>query len=269
MSLPSIPQVPPRSAALRGARAMLLLGAIAGCAAPAPPASERAERYPTLRPGDARLAARRPAGAECFAVTSIKEGDSGGRPLGSIALEWGTRGNEQARPTWLRSAFGQQTEDTVVYDGRSLAPEREMLRVGDQRITLRYRGRTVERTVQRGDSVSPMHAVTFDRPVFAFNQRELLLRVVRLQPGDTVILPLYSEIDAALELDTIALLPSHPSRASSPTVRIRFADPAIVAILTVDTIRGQVLEEEIRNRLRPGRLMRTLNASVAPPCQAR
>ena len=242
--------------------AAILLALAAACAAPAGP--RPMERFPSLRPGDPRISAARPSGAECFNYMAFAPGDTTGRVLGPLTVEWGEHGTPRHGPAWVRSAYAAQTEDTMVYDAGSLAPSREQLRVGRQRVTLRYRGATVERTVEHGDTVEPLRTATFDRPVFGFNQRELLLRVVRLQPGDTVILPLYSEIDAALELDTIAL--ATPPLAPSPDGRIaiRFADPAIVAIVTVDTMAHRILGEEIRNRRRPALIRRTLIA----PAQA-
>lgn len=186
--------------------------------------------------------------------------------MGPLAVEWAAAA-AAGKATWLRSAYAQQTEDTMVYDAGSLAPRREALRVGDQKIMLRYRGATVERVVQRGASIGPRKTVTFGHQLFGFNQREELLRVTRLQPGDTVILPLYSEIDADLELDTLSLVPAIPAALPAHEIQLRFADPAIVAIVTVDTLQGTLLTEEIRNRRRPGHLTRTL-LPATPRCAA-
>lgn len=241
--------------------AALLCTLVAACTSPGTPTPTRAERYPTLRPGDPRIAVGRPAGRECFEYAAIGADDTTRRVLGPLAVVWGQESAGRGRGAWVRSAYARQTEDTMVYDARSLAPSRERLRVGDQVITLRYRGATVERSVQRGDSLGPVHSVTFDRPVFGFNQREELLRVTRLQPGDTLILPLYSEIDAALELDTISLVAADPSTGPTGAIHLRFADPAIVATVTVDTLTSRILDELIQNRRRPGHLTRTLLAS--------
>lgn len=236
----------------------VLLAAALSCTPAGPSQPAPGERFLSIRPGDARIAAARPTGAECFEYRRFAPDDTTGQVMGMFAAEWGGRG----KATWLRTAYATQTEDTMVYDQASLAPSRERLRVGGALIDLRYRGATVERRVQRGDSVQPWHTVTYDRPVFGFNQRELLLRVVRLQPADTLILPLYSEIDAALELDSISLIT--PSAGLAPSqIQVRFADPAIVATVTIDTLTRRILTDETRNRRRPGRIVRTLRPSAA------
>ena len=242
----------------RGVRVLVALVLVAGCAVarPIPGPAPAGTHGRLLYPGDPRIAHRRPTGAACYLFTSSGPGDSAARAFGTLAVEWGLPGQERDDLAWLRSAFGGQTEDTLVYDGGSLAPRRERLRVADQQITLRYHGATVERMVQRGDSVEPFHATTFAHPMFGFNQRDLLLGVVRLQPGDTIILPLYSEIDGALELDTISLVQPEAAGDPRPEVTIRFADPAIVAVVTVDTLTGGVVRESIQNRKRPGRSLR-------------
>jgi hypothetical protein len=243
----------------------LLLLIVAGCARSAPlpdaPTPQVAERYSTLRPGDPRIVARRPSGTECFDLEAVSADDTTRRRLGTLVHEWGVGGRGPDGLVIDRSAYAQQTEDSMVYDLATLAPVREDLRVGDLRIRLRYRGATVERMVQRGDSVAPFHSITFDRPVFGFNQRELLLRVVRLQPGDTIILPLYSEIDAVLELDTLSLASNPSSGSPAGTIQLRFADPAIVSITTVDILTGRIVDEQIRSRRRPGRLSRKLSST--------
>ena len=113
-----------RSPIPRLARATVLLTLAAGCVAPAAPSPRPGVRFPTLRPGDERIAARRPAGTECFEYVAFGADDTSRRVLGPLAVEWGKGETDAGRKAWVRSAYARHTEDTLDYDATSLAPSR-------------------------------------------------------------------------------------------------------------------------------------------------
>lgn len=146
--------------------------------------------------------------------------------------------------------------DSLMVTPESFAPTWEHLTVGPRNIMLEYRGRVVRRTVQVADSAPVTTEVEFPEPVFAFNQVDMIIRSLPKQVGYTVVLPLYSEIDAAVEHDTLTV-ESGPQAADSPGLwRFRFADPVIVAYYMVDPRTHAVVSYESRSRSSGFRLWR-------------
>lgn len=71
---------------------------------------------------------------------------------------------------------------------------------------------------------------TYPRPVFGFNEVDILVRTIPLVPGYRAVVPLYSEGSDELEMDTIRV--ARP-RADGPW-DVRFSDPVIVSHYGVD-----------------------------------
>jgi hypothetical protein len=88
-------------------------------------------------------------------------------------------------------------------------------------------------SVQVGDSAPRSYDTTFAEPWFAFNEVEVLVRSVPLQAGASFVVPLFSEIDQAIEHDTITVLGSGDGADGPKVWQIRFADPAIVTIYSL------------------------------------
>ncbi|MEO8479960.1 MAG: hypothetical protein ABI542_10055 [Gemmatimonadota bacterium] len=146
--------------------------------------------------------------------------------------------------------------DSLAFARETFAPTWERLDLGTRKILLEYRGRVVRRTVQAGDSAAVASETEFPEPVLAFNQVEMIVRSVPLQVGYTVVLPLYSEIEGAVESDTITV-ESGPRKVDSRILwRVRFADPVIVAYYTVDGISHSVVSYESTSRATGARMWR-------------
>jgi hypothetical protein len=159
------------------------------------------------------------------------------------------------RVTTGHYAGGDYFDSLVVRRG-DLRPVRERL-VYLQRHTEKrfaYDGRTVHQTNTSGDS-----AVTFDRrydlPVFAFGEIEMLVRSLPYRMGYTAILPLYSEGDDAIEMDSVAVV---AARADLWTVR--FADPAIVAMYRIDAASRRIVSWDVTNRKTNGKARKIYEA---------
>jgi hypothetical protein len=119
----------------------------------------------------------------------------------------------------------------------------------------RYEGAQVTGSVQAGDSASVPYARTFERRVFAFNQVEALVRSVPYRVGFHAVVPLFSEVDKALEHDTIDVLRRGAPAGGDSTWIVRFADPAITSEYTVDGAARAIRETRTTNR-RSGTLFR-------------
>lgn len=150
-------------------------------------------------------------------------------------------------------AFGW--DDSVTMDATTLAPLHEHLVLPHRRIDLVYDGTRVTMTSQTGDSLPVTRAQLFETPVYAFNQVDLLMRALPLKAGTRLIVPLYSEIDADLEHDTLEVI-AKPTSAT-PGWTVRFADPVIITVATIDPVTRQFLSYEVRNRKSPSVRRRT------------
>ena len=61
-------------------------------------------------------------------------------------------------------------------------------------------------TVQPHDSAQRAYDQSFPSNVFAFNEMELLVRSLPFKQGFSVVVPLFSEVDRDLEMDTLTVL---------------------------------------------------------------
>ena len=80
---------------------------------------------------------------------------------------------------------------------------------------------------------------TYDGPVFNFQELNDLLRSLPLREGYERILPLYSEGDDSLEMDTVRIVSRTGARWT-----LRFADPAIVATYEIDDQTRRIVRHE-------------------------
>jgi hypothetical protein len=186
--------------------------------------------------------------------------DTGERRYTTGASEFNRVDGGKTILTHFRYAPPQVSEDSLWTDAESARPRREWLRVGKKTIELQYDGRSVHRRVTNGDSLTASDT-TFAEPVFAFNQAETLIRALPLRRGYQRIVPLYSEIDAKVEYDTITVVGPNVGIAGSWT--IRFADPAIVQQWIIEENGRDVLSLETRPRRSPVVLRRV--DAVLPP----
>jgi hypothetical protein len=74
------------------------------------------------------------------------------------------------------------------------------------------------------------------------------VRSTPYRAGFTSIVPLYSEGDDAIEMDSIAVIGAAPGRWT-----IRFADPAIIATYGLDVTTRRILSYDVVSRKTGGR----------------
>lgn len=97
-----------------------------------------------------------------------------------------------------------------------------------------YNGRRITGTIQHGDSAPQGVVREFDGTVFAFNEVGPLVRSLEFRAGASYLVPLFSEADAALELDTVTVVTDTIVAERSAWV-VRFADPVIVQRYVIET----------------------------------
>jgi hypothetical protein len=146
--------------------------------------------------------------------------------------------------TWLAPYFSL---DSLVVDRRTLAPLRETLVNGEAHYDYVFNGGHVTGTVAKHDSLPRRIDRQFATAVFAFNEVNTLIRSMSFQRGLTIVVPLFSEVDADVERDTITVLDRVESTAGA-VWHVRFADPAITTEYIVDERTRSVLEYASTNR---------------------
>jgi len=213
---------------LRPSCAVVAIALLAACAAR--PAGTTTSPDALLQPGSKEIAHERLHNGEQRTDFLMRRpgADSSERRVSGVRRSLHPAGNGQL--LWIAAYEPPFASlDSLWVDARTLRPEREVLAFNGQSIALTYRGRDVNVVARHGDST---RAVTRSYPfdVFAFNQVEMLIRTLPLCAGYSRVVPLFSEVDAALERDTISV--ESPPAAGRWTVR--FADPVIVQEYTVD-----------------------------------
>lgn len=140
------------------------------------------------------------------------------------------------------------SKDSLVVARRGLAPADEELSFRGARYRFHYDGAHVTGTIERPDSAVQRFDHVFEEPLFAFNETDLLVRSLEYRPGLSVVVPLFSEVDRAVEHDTISVL-ERTSRANGATAWVvRFADPVITTRYLVDARSREILDKETRQR---------------------
>jgi hypothetical protein len=135
--------------------------------------------------------------------------------------------------------------DSLVITRRGLVPLTEHL---DFRGTFdyRYEKNHVVGTVQPHDSAQRAYEQSFPSNVFAFNELDLLARSLPFRRGLSVVVPLFSEVDRDLEMDTLTVLgpdTSSAGRGGNAWV-VRFADPVIVNRYVIDRTSREIIASE-------------------------
>lgn len=160
------------------------------------------------------------------------------------------------------------TGDSLTVIRASLAPRHETLRMSNRAIDLQYTASSVD-IVTRWDSGGTLeHKKPLTTPAFAFNEREQVIRSLPFAAGYRAIIPLFSEIDEHVELDSVAVVGRGQTTAGAPVWRVRFADPAIVVTYDIDTTTRQAVTESVFQR-QSGRVMRYVHVSVGFPGTSR
>jgi hypothetical protein len=140
--------------------------------------------------------------------------------------------------------------DTMSMTRDGLRPITERMQFGSTVKIINYDGARLHETIQVGDSAPRALDRTFPVPVFGFNQLDLVVQSLPLRPGFRAILPLYSEGDDSLEMDTatVVQLAQAKDGTSAPAWTVRFADPAIVSTYVIDTLSRRITSYEIQAR---------------------
>jgi hypothetical protein len=135
--------------------------------------------------------------------------------------------------------------DSLVITRRGLVPLTEHL---DFRGTFDYRydKNHVAGTVQPHDSAQRAYDQSFPSNVFAFNEVDLLARSLPFRQGLSVVVPLFSEVDRDLEMDTLTVLGPDTSGAGrgGDAWVVRFADPVIVNRYVIDRTSREIIASE-------------------------
>jgi hypothetical protein len=162
-------------------------------------------------------------------------------------------GNASGRESLSRVTTGHYAGgdyyDSMFVDRANLRPVREHLAYLQRKLDKRFDfdGGAVHQTTTSHDSVTTLER-HYVMPVFAFSEVEMLVRSLPYHDGYTAILPLYSEGDDAIEMDSVSLVASRPGRWT-----IRFADPAVVAIYGIEPATRRILSYDVTSRKTNGK----------------
>ena len=139
---------------------------------------------------------------------------------------------------------GGDYTDTLVVRRDDLAPIWEHVDYPQRRWekTIQFHGASLTQTNHLGDTTRSFN-LRFPRRVFAFSEVDLVVRSLPYAAGYHDILPLYSEGDDSLELDTIAVVGT-----PGPTITLRFADPVLVVTYVVDSATRRITSYDLVNK---------------------
>lgn len=202
---------------------------------------------PILRPGSADLSPVRSDSAATFEVRRIRPGDSLPHPVARLTTSWAlVAGDSGALSVVASWSAPVSSLDSLVFDRRTLAPREERLSSPGLRFRYHYDGSRISGSLERGDSAPRAIERSFDGPVFAFNEVDVLAQSLRHIPA-TFVVPLFSESDADLELDTLSVV-TDTTVAGRPAWVVRFADPVIVQRYVIDSATRRTLRLTTRQR---------------------
>lgn len=202
----------------------------------------------TLSPGAPTLTVPRLAepASEVTVFVQRATGDTAMRRVSSLTVTGSASPDHGVRLTknW---APPFQSSDTLVVDAATLRPRSEVLVFNKVRREYGYDGAHVTGAIQYPDSAPRSFDSTFDAPVFAFNEVEPLVRSLAYRTGVTVVVPLFSEVDADLEHDTLSVTGSTRETGVDAWV-VRFADPVITTRYVVDAHTRAILDATTTQR---------------------
>lgn len=133
------------------------------------------------------------------------------------------------------------SSDTLLIDPRTLQPASEKLVFNGVRREYHYDGARVTGIIQYPDSAPRSFDKTFDTPVFAFSEVDPLVRSLDYRTGLTMVVPLFSEVDADVEHDTLSVTERTRAFATDAWI-VRFADPVIITRYVVDARTRAILD---------------------------
>lgn len=131
--------------------------------------------------------------------------------------------------------------DSALVLREGLAPVWEIHHAGNRRTRFEYNGSHVSLEVTTPDSARRQAAHAYDLPVFHFNELDAVIRAVPLRRGYHRIVPLYSEVDDALEMDTVSV----EDQDASGTWNVRFADKVIIGHYGIDPATRTIVRKDV------------------------
>ena len=151
--------------------------------------------------------------------------------------------------------------DTLVALIDGLVPVQEVLHTADAVYQFEYDGAHVAISTQRRDSAAQHTVRELATPAFPFNQGEMVMRALPLEVGYHVLLPLFSEIDQVVEVDTVTV-ESGPSGAPQAGDHwlVRFADGAEIRTYEIEAASRRIVSVNVVYR-RNGRRSRLVRVS--------
>jgi hypothetical protein len=147
---------------------------------------------------------------------------------------------------------GGDFTDSLLVRREGLVPIWEHLRYPQMRYEkhIDFTGDQLRQTNHLGDSTRTFE-MHFALPVFAFSEVDLLIRSLPFSNGYHAIVPLYSEGDDSLEMDTVTITGPIDHQWS-----VRFGDAVIVATYWIDSASRQIERYDLVNRRSRGRARR-------------
>lgn len=136
---------------------------------------------------------------------------------------------------------GRSYVDSSAVRPNGMIPLWEVSTLGPRRTTYAYSGARVRRSLTQPDSAKKVVEHDFGTPMFYFEALDDIIRSVPLRAGYQAILPLYSEGDDGIEMDTVRV----EGRDSAGVWNVRFADPVIIAQYGIDGRTRNIVRHEI------------------------
>jgi hypothetical protein len=138
--------------------------------------------------------------------------------------------------------------DTALVRRDGLVPVWEHMHRGNDSVFFTYDGPRVRFTRTRPDSLPASADTTYQVPVFNFDELDLVVRSLPFTVEYEAILPLYSEGDYDLEMDTVRVVKSERTKSGALTWTVRFADPVIVGTYVIDDRSRRILAYSVSNK---------------------
>ena len=228
-----------------------IVGAVRAAVREPPPAPTTGPALPVLLPGSSALADFAPDGA----TTQLRLYR---RPPGADAVEArladGTRveriaTGDSSDAIVLSEWFSPfDSRDSIVVTRTGLRPINEVTTSRGRRMRFDYDSNRVRVVIDSAGRPPAAYHWTFDQPVFAFSELELLVRSVYFRTGLRFVLPMFSEGDRAIEHDTLSVVGPTADANGRPEWIVEWADPAIVTTYVVDARSRTIVGNDTRQR---------------------
>jgi hypothetical protein len=157
--------------------------------------------------------------------------------------------DDQRGPAVLVTTSMRGYADSAIILRSGLRPIREIQNyfARHRRLVYEYDGNRVHVRDSTADSTVRVSDHTYDGDVFHFNELGLVMRSLPLRAGYEAILPLYSEGDDALEMDTVKVV----GKNDQGTWVVRFADRVVVTQSTIDENTRRITSTKGERRAAP------------------